>query len=71
MFITHARLLQAVEAIVHKDPLVLIKCTVRTSDRQCGAEMIHSFFWQRVWLNNLTTVQFHPVIYLTRSYKPS
>ena len=67
MFITYDRLPHVVEATVHKGLMLLIKCTVRPNDHQCGAKMNPSFFWQRVKLPNLSTVQFHPAIYLTHS----
>jgi hypothetical protein len=62
MFITHARLPQTVEAIVHKNFVLLIKCIVRPSDRQCGAKMIPGFFWQSGRLPDLAAVQFYPAI---------
>ena len=69
MFITYDRLPHMVEATVHKGFMLLIKCTLRPNDHQCGAKMIPSFFWQRVKLPNLFVVHFHPVIYLTRCYQ--
>jgi hypothetical protein len=69
MFITYGRLPHMVEATVHKGFMLLIKCTLRPNDHQCGAKMIPSFFWQRVKLPNLSVVHFHPVIYLTHSYQ--
>lgn len=63
MFITYDRLPHMVEAAVHKGFMLLIKCTVRPNDHQCGAKIIPSFFWQRVKQPNLSFGQFHPVIY--------
>jgi hypothetical protein len=69
MFITYDRSPHMVEATVHKGFVLLIKCTDGPNDHQCGAKMIPSFFWQRVKPPNLSTVQFHPVIYLTHPYQ--
>lgn len=69
MFITYDRLPHMVEATVRKVFMLLIKCTLRPNDHQCGAKMIPSFFWQRVKLPNLPVVHFHTVIYLTHSYQ--